>query len=147
MVIRRSESAILNEPASWEYHEVAQCFTWVIALAGEHCENRRIWVFFADASDYNIVIQVVFTRGIIAIPSYHVECRVVHFGLEEAVHEFRDYCESTIGALFVLVASYRILEIFRVSETVGSYRTCAWQFEMSLVDLTSIASCDLSFVE
>ena len=137
----------MNEPASWEYHEVAECFTWIIALAGEHCENRRIWVFLADASNYDVVIQVVFTRRVVAIPGDHVERRVVHFGLEEAVHEFRDYCESTIGALLVLEASHRILEIFRVSKTVSSDRTCAWKFEMSLIDLTSIASCDFSFVE
>ncbi len=61
--------------------------------------------------------QVVFVGRVVAMPSDHIEWRVIQFGSVEVAHELRDQLEITFN---VFVPRHRGLEIARVGQTVGA---------------------------
>lgn len=104
-------------------------------------------MFFTDTSNCDVIGQTIFVRSVIAIPRDYVKSGVVHFRLEETIHEFTNHSEAKIAVIFVLKSSHRILEVFRIRETVSAYGSCFRKLEMSFVDLTSISTRCFALVD
>ena len=121
---------LCHQPPGWEDDEVTDSLSWIITLSCQYCEYTRVRVIIADATNRVEIVQMVFERHIIAVPSHHIVYAVIHVRSEELTLELIHDFELTI---LIFIPSNRSLKISRICQPIGSNRTQIRQLEMSLV--------------
>ena len=99
MVIRRSKRILLHGPPWRKDNKIGNRRSILVARTGQHREDTGVTVIVADRVDYHKFGQIVLVRGVIAMPSYHIEWRMILSSNEKLALELGDHFESFHGAI------------------------------------------------
>ena len=88
MIVRRSESVISHTPSRRKNDKIANCHTRSVWRTCQNGENTWIHMIEGDCIHGTVIGQIIFVRGIVAMPSNNVEWRTILGKLN--LHIFRE---------------------------------------------------------
>ena len=97
---RRAEGVFHRQDAWRKYHEVDRINAGCVALRLQYQKNRWIGMVETDRTNRIEAAQIVFVGRVIAVPSDHIERRMIDCRRPQVAGEFRDQFEAAL-AIFI----------------------------------------------
>src|ERR1700704_6881923 len=133
-----TETILDDQPARWKEDKVdiggALRFRW----GGQHREDRRIRMVLQNRTYRRKLPQGVFVGRVVAVPSDHVERRVIQLRDVEFPAPF--HSDAARDAVTVLIGSDRRQEVAPVRETIRADRPALGTGELCAVILADITA-------
>ncbi|MCW0448988.1 hypothetical protein NB706_001822 [Xanthomonas sacchari] len=134
---RRPEGVLRHQPARRENREIHVGGAGRVAGRGQHGEDAGIGMVETDRADGIEAAQVVFVRGVVAVPGDHVQRRMPDRRAPQMALELGDQCEL---AFVFLVGGDRREEIAWVGQAVGADRPQVGQPQQAAEVLAHVAA-------
>lgn len=138
MVVRRSESVLLNRPPRRKDNKIGNGRSVPIARTRQHRENARIAMIEADRIDHHELGKIVLVRDVVSVPRHHIERRMILSCNEQRSLVLGHHLESLDFTIFE--PRCRCEEITWIGQSIRSNRAQIRKLEVAIVDFQNVSS-------